>query len=184
MQLHRLVFSAALIWSITNSVQAGEARLLVTLPASQIPASEDDPPCGNTDLEAQTADTIIKGITGAIDYYTGLPFTGPTIQALGGAGWVLPRLGLHNGKSSCITSCVITPLDSKVERYQACMSGAGDKPQACFYGQNASNANGGLAWGRLMNATISQKGRAQLFCVTAKNWSHDTSRDFLVIADW
>lgn len=181
--MKKAVFLFALAFNVlAQSAQAVEVT--ITLPRSQIPSRDDNPECGNTELEAQTASAILRGVTGALDSYIGMPVTSATTQMFGGAGDVLARLGLHNGKSACQAVCVVAPVNASFRTYMTPIPGRGEKgwtdPASA---ESPSAANGTWEWGRSVNSSAVRQGNAILFCTTAKNWSHDQDRSFTLRAE-
>jgi len=182
--LRGLLVSSLVYLALATSIAAQpirvEARL--ELPQTIEPAGQDNPPCGNPAAAKLTAgDLVIKAGAAAIDAYIGAPVTSTILgkKEPGNQQWLRDRLGTsqNNGKASCATQCIAYPRNVSA-KLDACLTESGGDGAHCF------SATGNSEWGRVENFTRSQTDKANVFCATGKNWSHNRNRWFVVRAAW
>jgi len=160
--------------------EAVEVRSSTTLWQTGEPANVDNPECGADATKMTAGDVILKVGAAVIDKYVGAPVASTVIDNLDPAtkNWLKVRLGLHGGKATCATQCVVFPNGNA--RLEACLvedSGAG---------LQCTTATADYPWGRVeaFSTAATDSGKAKVFCAHGKNWSHDRNRFFYVTANY
>src|SRR5436309_993256 len=95
----RIVLTSFLVLATSASIsaQAEDVRETVTVPASQIPSSEDQPPC--SDVNPITIGQVVANYGGdELAKQTGKSSDSDAVRKSPIGPWLNERLGLNNGK--------------------------------------------------------------------------------------
>jgi hypothetical protein len=172
-----VVIVAAPIQILGQRADAPQARIELTQTGD--PARVDNPDCSTTTGGMTAGDLVLIVGAAAIDAYVGSPVALPMLKVAdrGQLDWLKVRLGLHDGKSTCATQCVVIPASLPSPEIQACMSESGGDGLEC------TNTARRYPFGAMENFTIATtSGGARVACVLGKNWSHNRNRWFYVQA--
>lgn len=157
----------------------------IEIPQTGEAASEDNPSCyhGGTN----SGEVILKAGAAAIDAYIGQPFVSGALEqvAPGNRQWLKDRLGISNGKSNCVTICLVVPRNSN-PTFTISFSETGGDGYSEKSSQNVADLNGsyGTGWCGVENASVRDTENATVLCVTGKNWSHNRNRWFQARANY
>jgi len=151
----------------------------IKLPGPKEPAREDNPPCASQ-ANVTTADAVLAVVGAAIDTYVGYPVATGVLENLDNdkQNQLKVMLGIHDGKSTCATLCVVIPKTGAVDTH-ACMRDAGGQ-------QNCRDKDGKFGGGpsAVINMSIAQSAGARLYCATGKNWQQGWYKYFSIGAKW
>lgn len=183
MVMHSTVSVAVAISSLLlfSPAKADQIALTTTLPPSGEPSSEHNPPCG-ADGSPTSADAIVSGLAGGVDYIVGLPIASTVIQSDDARNWLKARLDIHNGKASCQTLCGTLPSG-------ASFTATGrvsdlEKSTDAFALSNSNKFHDTDWWAGIDGPTTADASDAKLVCYQVKNWSHDRSRDYEILISY
>jgi len=182
-----LASALAIVFVVTPRAQGKFVEAAVKLPQSVNEAGQHNPPCYDTDIPSTKAsDVVLKAGAALIDAYVGQPVAGPFLAKLprGNREWFEDRIGIPKiGLSTCATLCVIYPAGVQATSLEACISESGHDAGRCY--RSPSDYDGGGQphyYARVENFTTYKTEKAQVFCATGKNWSHNQDRPFYVRA--
>jgi hypothetical protein len=131
-------------------------------------------------LQRKVLDSAYQSLSKAIDAYTGVPIISTLSSTLPEFdNWAKPRLGLHAGRSSCVTGCVVVPSDVSTSA-TACILNTHDSATSC-HRQNQANA-AGVGHAAVQGFSRARLGQSTVICVTGKNWKHDWTRTLRLTA--
>lgn len=149
---------------------------------SGVPASDDNPPCGDPQVEKVKANMVSNALGSAADRFIGYPILSTALQSLDQdtRNTINQWLGQNHGKSSCQTICAAAPPNVQA-KFQSCINHFTESGQ--FSGLECSAITSDAAqaviddnFGKTTNGSADNNGKALIFCVTGKNWSHDQRR--------
>lgn len=162
-----------------------EVSQRIEIPQTGEAAREHNPPCYLGGRNA--GEIILQAGAAAIDAYIGQPLVSEILERVpqGNQQWLKDRLGISNGKSNCVTLCVVVPKDV-VPTFTISFSETGGDRYSERSSQNVADLNGdyGTDWCGVEAASIAETDRANLFCATGKNWPHNRNRWFQIKASY
>ncbi|CAK0757609.1 hypothetical protein CCP2SC5_230009 [Azospirillaceae bacterium] len=159
---------------IDQKVGQNETSAVIALPASKVPTTEKNPPCGEA---PNTVEDIAKAVIGLGNISVGVPLLEAskyinidpaltnTLRTLTGA---------LNGKASCAQICVELPLavtNVDVDAY-------GRKVGAPAWSKLEFNAEASIGAALVEKPKFTKAANGYVICAVAKNWKHDEERDF------
>ena len=184
MKAKALVAWFLIIFSSTGlSAKAGEVSDRVELAQTGESARVHNPECKSGNLPT-AADVLLKLGTGLVDKYIGYPVTTTIYEntSPGNRDWIKARLGIHNGKSSCQTLCVVYPKSAQNVKVSTCLSETGGDGLGCRHGDNGDVDP--PAYAGVDGVSKAETSQGIMFCATGKNWSHNKDRWYTVKATW
>jgi hypothetical protein len=176
------VLALATLTAIATPASAGTSESRVELKQTGESARRNNPACA-TGAGMTAADFILKVGAVVVDRYIGQPVTMTILEQTspGNREWLKGRLGIHDGRATCATLCVVVPNNVN-PRLEACLSETGGDGLGCF-NHTTENADP-PAFAAIQSFTDGRTANAHVFCASGKNWSHNRDRWFIVRAVW